>query len=136
MDAKKKGESEQFLRWWPRSLRPGEFRQKRSAGVPMRYNPWHYPYPKGAYNEVFKMGGPGFSEETVHKFTRDYRARRYAEEAAEDAARVANTASRELAFCMGRAEGENSAVSILISDLIRMILENGSDYNGVFEIDD
>ena len=136
MDAKKKGESEQSVRWWQRALRPGESRQKRTAGVLYRYNPWFYTNPKGAYNEDFKMGGPGFSEETVNNFTRDYRARRFAEEAAEEAARVANTASRELAFCMGRAKGENSAVSILISDLIMMILENNSDYNGVVEIDD
>ena len=53
------------------------------------------------------------------------------------AARVANTASRELAFCMGRAKGETSALRIIPADVIRMMFEKyGSDYNGVIEIDD
>jgi hypothetical protein len=57
-----------------------------------------------------------------------------------EAARVENTASRELAFCMGSAErlGDNSAVRMITEgNIVRMILEgHGSDYNGVIEIDD
>jgi hypothetical protein len=55
------------------------------------------------------------------------------------AARVENTAKRQLAFAMGAVKrlGDNSVVSMIEDNVLQLIIEElDTDYNGVIEIDD